>query len=300
MNKNIISKNYGALLVFISALMFGSYGVWSRLIGHSFSNFFQGWTRALIILILLVPIALFKKEIIKIDKKDRKWLVIFMLFTSLTQAPLFYAFNHINIGSASLLFFVSMFLTMNIIGILFLNEQFTKIKIVSSIIAVIGLCFIFSFSISSFTILAVIMAIINGIASGGEVAFSKKLSNTYSPLYLVILSWFIILITNGITSNIIGETQIIPSLSMPWFWQICYSIASLLAFWLVLAGIKHIDVGVSALIGLMEIVFSVVFGIIIFKETLTISVGIGAILIITAATLPNLYRPSTNLKGISP
>ncbi len=284
------NKNYGYLMVLASALMFGSYGVWSRLMDDSFGNFFQGWTRALIILIFLVPLALWKKEIVKIKKEDRKWVVVFMFFTSLTQAPLYYAFNHIDIGLASLLFFVSMFLTMHIVGIVFFNEKITAIKIISSLLAIFGMYLIFSFSVLFFAIFAIAMAILNGIASGGEVAFSKKLSDKYSPLYLIILSWIIIFVSNGIISVVIGESQIIPSLTLPWLWQLCYSITALFAFWLAIIGFKHIEVGIGALIGLLEVVFSVLFGIIIFHETLSFTVGIGATLIIIAASLPHLVE----------
>lgn len=283
-------KNFGFLMVFVSALMFGSYGVWSRLMGGDFGNFFQGWTRASIILILLIPFAVWKKEIVKIKKEDRKWVAVFMVFTSLTQAPLFYAFNHIDIGLASLLFFVSMFLTMQMIGLFFFGEKITKIKIISSLIAVLGMYLVFSFSISSFAIFAVMMAILNGIASGGEMAFSKKISDKYSPLYLTIISWSIILISNGIISIAIGESQPVPALTLSWFWQICFSITSLFAFWLAITGFKYIDVSIGAIIGLLEIVFSILFGIIIFNETLLFRVGVGGVLIITAAALPHLVE----------
>lgn len=283
----------GAALVLVSALMFGSYGVWSRLIGPSMGNFYQGWTRALIILVLLLPIVFFRKEFKKIKGPDIKWLVIFLVFTSLTQAPIFYAFNHMDIGSASLLFFVSMFITMNLVGVLFLREKMTGVKIVASILALVGMYFVFSFSISAFAPLAALMAVVNGVASGGEVAFSKKLSDQYSPLYLCVLSWMIILVTNGVTSVVLGETQIIPTASLPWVWQFCFSIASLLGFWLVIAGFKRVDAGIGSLIGLLEIVFSILFGVLVFKEVISLSVGVGGMLIITAAALPHLIQAKT-------
>ncbi|MEK9155349.1 MAG: hypothetical protein AAB839_01750 [Patescibacteria group bacterium] len=46
----------------MSALFFGSYGVWSRLIGAEMGSFFQGWTRALIIVILILPFVVWKME----------------------------------------------------------------------------------------------------------------------------------------------------------------------------------------------------------------------------------------------
>jgi drug/metabolite transporter (DMT)-like permease len=283
-------NNFGAGLVLLSALMFGSYGVWSRLIGDEMSNFFQGWTRALLILILIIPIALIRREIIKIQKEDRKWLIVFLVFTSLTQAPLFYAYNHMDIGTATLLFFVSMFLTMNIVGILFFGEKLTKPKIISALLAIAGMYLVFSFSIVSFTLFAASMAILNGIASGGEIAFSKKLTNRYTSLYVIVLSWAIILITNAIISISIGEPQIVPSANLTWLWQICYSVASLLGFWCVIAGFKYIDASVGALIGLLEIIFSIAFGIFIFKESLTLSIALGGLLIIIASALPSLIE----------
>ena len=268
--------------------MFGSYGVWSKLMSSSFGNFFQAWTRALIIVILLLPILLWKKQIVSIDRKDWTWLTLFLIFTSFTQAPLFYAFNHMDIGSATLLFFISMILTMYTVGILFLGEKLTKVKLISLVLAVIGLSIVFSFSLVTFSLLAALLAILNGIASGGEVSFSKKLSGNYSPVYITWLSWLIILISNGIISLSLGETQYLPSLSIVWIYQLGYTLCSLLGFWLIIKGLKYTEASIGGVIGLLEIIFSIVLGVIIFHETLTPKVIIGAFLIIFAATLPNV------------
>ena len=282
-------RTYGSLMVLFSAIFFGSYGVWSRLIGDDMGNFFQGWTRAVIILILIVPLALWRREIVKVPPQDRKWLLVFLAFTSMTQAPLFYAYNHMDIGTATLLFFVSMFLTMNFVGVCFFQEKINLAKGAAIFAAVIGMCLVFSFSLSSFVILAALMAMLNGIASGGEIAFSKKLSSNYSPLYLTLLSWVIILITNGIISIALGEAQLAPSFSMVWLWQLCYSIASLFAFWLVIEGFKRVDATVGSLIGLLEIVFGVTLGILIFSESLTTSIALGGLLIVVGAAIPHIH-----------
>ncbi len=223
-----------------------------------------------------------------IEKQDRGWLLVFLVFTSCTQAPLFYAFNNMDIGTATLLFFVSMLLTMYIVGFLFLGEKLNKVKAITFLMAIVGLYFTFSFSIILFTVLAAGAAILNGIASGGEVAFSKKLSGNYSPLYLSWLSWVIIFITNGIISVLLGETQLMPSFDVVWLYQLGYVIASFLGFWSVIAGLKYIEASIGGLIGLLEIVFSIIFGIIIFQEVLTTQVIIGGILILTAAALPHI------------
>jgi len=280
--------NKGVLLIFLSTLMFGSYGVWSKLIGSSLGPLFQGWTRGLVISIVLIPLLIYKKELIPIKKKDWKWLAVFLVFTSFTQAPIFYAFTHMDIGSASLLFFSTILLTMYIVGFAFLKEKVTKLKVVSFLLALLGLYTIFSFSLQKFTLLAALMAILNGIASGGEVSFSKKLSSTYSPLYITLMSWLIVVPTNGLLSVALGEKQLLPSLELFWLWQLGYIIASLFAFWFVIEGLKYVEASIGGLMGLLEVVFSITFGILIFKESLTLRVGLGALFILLAASLPHV------------
>jgi drug/metabolite transporter (DMT)-like permease len=277
----------GVLLVLLSALMFGSYGVWSRLMGSSFGIFYQGWTRAVIICLILFPFLYFTKQIVPIKKGDLGWLSVYLIFTSATQAPLYYAFNHMDIGSATLLFFVSMLLTMYSVGFLFLREKVTFIKILSFIIAILGLLITFSFSTSAFTILAVAMAVLNGIASGGEISFSKKLSS-YSALYLTWLSWLVIAITNSILSVSLKEIQHIPSLDIAWAYQLGYVVAGIIGFWAVVEGIKRLEASIGGLIGLVEIIVSIGMGIIVFHEGLTPRILQGAFLIILAAALPHV------------
>lgn len=289
----------GIIFIIISALMFGSYGLWSKLLGGSFDPFYQGWTRGLILAVVLLPILIFNKQLIPIKKEDWKWLAIFLFFTSLTQAPLFYAFNHMDIGSATLLFFVSYALTMYLSGVFFLNEKLTKVKIVALVFALVGMYVVFSFSLVVFSLLAALLAVVNGIASGGEVSSSKKLSS-YSPLYLSWLSWVIIFISNLVISVIIGETQHIPSFNLAWLFQVGYTITSVLGFWLIIKGLREVEASVAGLIGLLEIVFSILLGIIIFHEQLTLKIILGGILIIIAAALPHLQNVITTKRKSIP
>lgn len=286
--KNNSKTARGAGLIFISAIMFGSYGIWSRLMGHDFGVFYQGWTRALIIVLILFPFLYHRREIVKISRGDWKWLAVYLAFTSLTQAPIFYAFNHMDIGTATLLFFVTMLLTMYAVGFIFLGEKLSKIKIISFLLALVGMYLVFSFSLAAFTLLAASMAVLNGIASGGEVSFSKKLSGQYTALYLTWISWLIIIPTNGLASLLFGETQHLPSFNIVWLYQLGYVIAGIVAFWAIIEGLKYVEASIGGLLGLLEIVFSITFGILIFKEVLTTKIIIGGGVIILAAALPHI------------
>lgn len=290
-------KNKGVIYLLLSTIMFGSYGLWSRLMGIDFGIFYQGWTRTLLISIILLPIVLYRKEIIAIQKKDWKWMSIFLISTSLTQAPIFYAFNHMDIGTATLLFFVGMTLIMYIFGFVFLSEKATKVKILAFILACIGLYITFSFSLTAFSILAASLALLNGFASGVELSSSKKLTGEYSPLYITWLSWVIIAITNFIASIGLGEIQHMPTINLAWLYLVIYAMVSILGFWFAIEGYKYVESSTGSLLGLLEVIFAVIFGILVFHQVLTVKVFIGGILILLAAALPHLVKnnPSSNI-----
>lgn len=282
------NQSRGTTLVILSAVFFASYGVWSRLMGSYFPNFYQGYVRSLIIFVFLLPIIVWRKELVKIARGDIKWLCVYLLFTAATQAPIYYAFNHMDIGTATLLFYVSFLITMYVVGLVFLGEKLDRVKWISFIVACVGLYTVFSFSLGKFTLLAASMAVLNGVASGGEVAFSKKLSNTYSSLYLTAWSWGIIVVTSLPISLLLGERQVNPAFEVSWLYLLGYALVSLLGFWTVLVGVKFLQASIAGLLGLLEIIFSIVFGMVIFDERLTTRIVIGGMLILFAAALPNI------------
>ena len=289
----------GIIFIFLSTLMLGSYGVWSRLMGNSFGVFYQGWTRTLLISMVLFPILYYRKEIVAIHKKDWKWLSVFLIATSLTQAPIYYAYNHMDIGTATLLFFVGMTIMMYLFGFIFLAEKITTIKIFAFLLACLGLYITFSFSLIAFSLLAASMAVLNGVASGIELSSSKKLTGSYSPLYITWLSWIIIAISNCVLSIALGEKQLIPTFNLVWLYLVLYAIVSILGFWLAIEGYKFLEASIGSLIALLEVVFAVIFGVLIFHQHLTMKVAIGGILIMFAAALPHLYkRPIRNLASV--
>ena len=53
-------------------------------------------------------------------------------------------------------------------------------------------------------------------------------------------------------------------------------------------GVQLVDVGVAGILGLLEIVFGVLFGMLFFKEKLGAIVLIGMFIIIISATIPYL------------
>ena len=278
----------GSLLIFLSSILFGSFGIWSVLTGRDFGVFFQGYVRAIIVLLFLIPMCIYSKSWVKIEKRDYKSFAVFSIFVVFTQAPLYYAFQHSGVGIASLVFFATYLITQYIFGGLFLDEKIGKVKVISFILAITGLLFVFNTSIGIFSLFALVMASINGIASGSEIASTKLIRKEFGVIQTSIIGWLAIVITHLPMSLLFGEKQIIPTISIHWIAMLCFAISGMLAFMFVVYGYKTIEASIGGLIGLLEIVFAILFGAIVFGEKITTSIVFGSLIILCSAMLPYL------------
>lgn len=285
-----INSLKGYVMILLSAVGFGSYGVWSKFIGQDFGVFAQGWVRSAIVLIILIPIAYLTNNFKKLGKNDYKWILLPVLFGILTQAPLYYAFNNMDIGTATLIFYATFVVTSYVVGKLLFKENIGVVKITSLSLSIIGLIIMFGLSLAKFAFFAMLMAAVNGIASGGEVATTKKPTEKYSSLQVGIYVWLGIFLSHLPASLLIGERQVALEFNTLWLLMFAFSIVGLVAFWLVVEGYKYVDASIGGLIGLLEIIFGVIFGILIFGEKLTPTVILGGGIIILAAMLPDLVN----------
>lgn len=280
----------GYAMVFASAILFGTYGVWSRLMGNTFPPFYQAWVRSILIMLIILPFMLKTKSFCRIKRQDWPALGIFIAFCVFTQVPLYYAFNHAPIGAVQLIFYSMFVVTAYIVGRFYLGERITKIKMISMVLAFVGLAFVFGSAVIAFAPLGLGLAMLNGVASGGEVSSSKKIENKYPPSLVVFWGWVFTLFTHLPISILIGEKQVPISLTHAWLWLVVYAFVNAAAFWLVIVGFRYVDASVGSLIGLMEVVFGVIFGAIIFREVLSWSIYVGGLIILFAIMLPDLIN----------
>ncbi len=277
----------GITYITLSAFFFGTYGVWSRLIGDSFGNFFQAWSRGLFLLIILIPFALWKKQIKTIQKEDLVWFIAMALAGGLNQAPYFYAFHHLDIGTATLLFYASLTIGCYVIGKLFFNERMTFIKYLSLFLALLGMSMIFSFSLSG-AFLATIAAVIAGFMGATVVSLSKKVSSSYSPLFPLLCDFLVMFLANSVISLLIHEQMIRIITLDAVIGALGYAITMVFANVLAIIGFRYTTASIGGLIGLSEILFAALFGLLFFGQHPGNTALLGGTLIIAAAALPNL------------
>lgn len=281
------SKLKGSLFVLVSSLLFGSYGIWAVLLGSDFGVFFQGWVRAFLVLLVLISVAYFTREWKPLTKADLRlyaWPCGFGIFS---QAPIYYAFQHSGVGIASLIFFAASLIAAYVIGYLMLREEFTAVKVLSFILALFGLALTFYHSLGTFSFLALTLAGVNGFSSGAEVSTTKLVPPQFSAIQTSIMVWGAIFITHLPVSLLLGETQVVPQFNIHWLAMLGFTFAGVLAFWLVVEGYKYVEASIGGLIGLLEIVFAILFGTLVFSEQLHLVTILGASIIILAAAMPH-------------
>lgn len=276
----------GITLITISAILYASYGLWSRLMSGNFGEFNQAYTRSILILCVLLPYILLAKKWQPIKSADWKWFIAIGLAGGLNQAPYYFGFQHLPIGTAILIFYASLMLSGYLLGKYVFHETITTTKKISFVVALIGMIVIYRFSLADAQLIPAIAMAIAGMMGGTAGILPKKLSSSY-PEPQIMMSYLIIMIVVNLPLSImLSET--LPSLTnqAAWLSQLGYAGAMLFANLTVIAGFKYLSATVGTLIGLSEILFGVLIGILFFAERPTVSTLLGGLFIVSAAMLP--------------
>lgn len=278
----------GSIYITISALMFALYGVFLRQL-EQYDVFYQTYVKSLLIVLILLGIGTYQKSFRKIEQKDYGGYAIVVLFTVFSVAPITYAYRYLELGTASFLFYASLTIFSYLFGALFFSEKFDTIKIVSLILSLIGMILVFAVKLPQGFLLPIAMCVLNGLASSGEVVFSKLISQKYSSNQITLIIFLSIAITHLIISLILGEQQDIGLITRDLHWNLLFCAASIAGMYTVIEGFKILEPSIGAIIGLSEIVFSVLLGVLFYADKISGQILAGGILIILAAALPNLY-----------
>lgn len=281
-----MNQSQGITYILTSAFFFGTYGIWSRLMADYFGEFSQAWSRGLLLLIFVLIVNLKFRLFRPIARGDLKWFLAIALCGGLNQAPYFFGFEHLNIGTATILFYAALVVGGYLIGKLFFNETFTPVKILSLVLAFTGMLAIYGFTLSPDQYLAATLTVMAGLMGATAAVLPKKLSANY-PEFQIMAGYFsVMLVANGVLAYLFHQP--LPSLAhtTAWLSWLAYAIALILANYTVIEGFKYLDASIGSLIGLAEILFGLLFGIILFSESLTTGIIIGALFILASAALP--------------
>lgn len=285
--KNKPKAPIGASLVILSSFFYASYGIWTKLMG----DFFQGYTasalRSVLVLLILLPIAIFYRHLEPLELRQNWRYIAGMLVASLfTWGPLYYAVLHAGVGISLAIAYASIVIGSFFFGWLFGREQFTKDKALSAGLGIVGLGLIFSPTTSSLGWLALLGALVSGLSASANMVFSKQIH--YNATQSTIVLWVTSVIANFVMAFVLQEHYPEFGWYAPWLWLVFFAVASVIASWSLVKGVKLIDAGAAGILGLLEIVFGVIFGVLLFQERPELMALLGMAIIIAAASIPYL------------
>lgn len=275
----------GATLVVLSSFFYASYGIWTKLMGDFFGGYTASGLRSILVLILLLPFALYYKQLKPIAwRKDWKYLVGLVVPSFFIWGPLYYAILHAGIGISLALNYASIVIGMFIFGWAFAGERFTRDKWISAILGLMGLALIFAPSDSRLAWLALFAAILSGVATSFSLVITKQMP--YNATQSSVLSWTASIIANLLMAAVFTEKMPAIGQHVQWFYLLIFAVASVIASWTFIRGLKLIDAGAAGVLGLLEIVFGLLFGILFFHEKPELIAIFGVVTIIVAAAIP--------------
>lgn len=282
-----MSKWKGEVALVGTAIIYGLYGVYSRMIGLDFGIFSQGWIRNLTVaLIVLVILAL--RHDLKFSFRKWKWVAAWLIAGYGSLIFVFIAFNKIPIGTTYFVNHAGMLLASYAVGIYLFKESFSRKKLFSLLLIFSGLYVICSFRFDFSYLKYIFFSIFSGICAGLWDSISKKISDDYSTFQMICIDGLGGFLFYGIMAIMFKEHVPAISLSVPWAGLALTVMSQFVAVGLLVYGFKHTPVHIGALIMPLEVFFGALFGFIFYHEILSVSILIGGLLIFTGLIVPHL------------
>ena len=252
-------------------------------------NFFGGYTasafRSILVLIILVPLVTVSRKWEPIKwSKNWKHILGLVFFSFFIWGPLYYAILHAGVGIVLTVAYASILISMFFFGWLFAHEQFTNDKWISAILGIIGMGLIFSPSSSHVSWLPLGAAVLSGTSTGALTIIIKLIP--YNAAQATVISWTVSVFSNFLMALLFKEASPQFGFHVQWFYLGLFAVASTIASWSLSRGVKLIEAGAAGVLGLLEIVFGIAFGMIFFHERPSIVAIAGAIVIIAASAIP--------------
>jgi len=283
------NKTKGVLFLIISAFLYGTMPVLMRLLNAGgITPISQVFLRYIVAFITaLIYFFIIKKQKIIIDKKTFPILVFVTVFGySLMSLFLTYAILYTQIGNALFLFYSYAIIT-PILGFFILKEKLKKYHFFALILSALSLFLLFQPNSIPTWKIGGFFAIGAALCQSIYVVFRKKLS-IKSVEFMMLANTFTGVIVLGILSIIFDYqtfwTGTINIVNLnTWIATTLFGIINFFAWFFLTKGFDLFQTTTGSLILLIENVFGIGFALIFFKETPTLSVFIGGIMILLSA-----------------
>ncbi|MFL0267564.1 DMT family transporter [Candidatus Clostridium radicumherbarum] len=290
-----MKKIYGIIYALLSSAAFGFMPIFAKIIYNNGSNTLTVISlRFLLAALMLYIYFLFAKVDFRVNKTQFTLLALIGLigYTS-TGMTLFYSYNYITVGLATTMHFVYPAIVI-ILNYFIYREAFTKNKVIALLVSITGVYILIGIKAEGIHIGGVILAIASGFCYAACVMGMnnkeiKKLSNLVTVFYFSLFAGVSLILFTFISGKFIFPINIETTTSI-----IGISlISTIVSIGLFVRALKIIGASSTSILGTFEPIVSIIMGIVLFKEKLTITLIIGTILILTSVIILSKEKQST-------
>lgn len=278
----------GFLSLLTTSILFGSYGLWIRVLSSALNTYQQIALRYILGSLFLLLIIFIKKEKASFKNISKLHLAVFSFSIPISFIFFNFAMLQAKLSVATVGFYLGTILLGSLLGVLVFKEKLTIINIFSLLSALAGFAFfLMPFSCKNLN-LGFICGILSGIIYGIASTFKKYLRGKISRLWLVEISAIatVLFMLPFIFLNQAPSPQV---LSIKVFLTACiFAIIVITAEFLSVVGFQNFDLNWASVILSGEIIFAGLIGYIFYQETLSGVEIIGILFITLAILLPHL------------
>ena len=282
------NKIKGYLFAAISAVTYGMNPLFALPLYEGgmdlYSVLFFRYLFAIPILAIMLKI---RRRDFSIEKKDIMPLIILGILFALSSITLFSSYHHMDAGIASTILFVYPIIVA-LIMFIFFKEKISSKTIACIAVALVGIALLCKSGEGAVVSTKGILFVL-----GSALSYSiyivmvnksriKKMATIKVTLYVLAVGW-IIFALRALASGVLTT----PPAEKWWLWA---NIIALSVFPTVISlictteAIQYIGSTPTAILGVLEPVTAVFFGIVVFNEVMTTRIAIGLILVITSVT----------------
>ncbi len=228
---------------------------------------------------------------------QRRLLLIRGLFGTVALFCIFKALTILPIATATVIQYIYPTFTV-ICAYIILKEFILKRIVYSIIIGWIGIVFVSQpeFTTNSNTqetILAIIIAILGAVMTSLAYICVRKLSAKEHPLVII---YYFPLVSIPLSIPFIINDFILPT-GTDWFWIIGIGLFTQIGQLCITEGLRLLPAGQATSLNYSQVIFASIWGVLIFQETLTISIYLGGfcVLISTIVSISASKTPQANI-----
>ena len=279
-------KNFLAL--FGAGIIFGTFGIWIRILSQELTTYQQIALRNLIGLIFAAfMVYLLKQKWSSLKKANKLSLLLYAVFFPISVIFYVLAMLKTKIAIAVFAFFASGFLFSLLFGKKFFQDKINKNKIASIISAFIGLIFLsHPFSFFSFN-LGFIFGIISGFFDSATNIFRRSLGAKIDKFVLTAIQMLGGLTVTAFLMLLTKQSFLVKFSPLTTAVALLFGFLLMIVNFLTLVGFQNFDLNLGTVILSSELVFATIFAALIFQEFPSFLELIGGFFIILAIFIAN-------------